>query len=307
MPAKTTQQFIKEATLKYDGFFDYSKVDYKTNRTKVTIICPVHGDFDQEPSSHLRGYGCSSCSGKKKKTIQQFIEEATLKHNGFYTYSRSKYERNDKSITITCPVHGDFEQTPITHLRGHGCKSCDVDNRRKTTEQFIEDANKVHNNLYDYSKVDYKNKRTKVIIICFKHGEFKQEPDHHVLKGSGCPKCSNSISKPSQKWLDYLRIPNIIGETREVLFKLGNKKIVVDGYDPQTNTVFEFHGDFWHGNPAIYDLNDINKKNNKTFGKLLQKTQKRSRLIKSHGYNLVSIWESDWEKINKQIDIEAAK
>lgn len=305
---KTTQQFIEEATLKHNGFYDYSKVIYVNNETKVIIICPIHREFEQTPHNHLHGYGCKSCrDDKHRKTTEQFIEEATLRHNGFYDYSKSKYERNHKSITITCPVHGDFEQKSITHLRGHGCKSCDVDNRRKTTEQFIEDANKVHNNLYDYSKVDYKNKRTKVTIICFKHGEFKQEPNHHVLKGNGCPNCISSISKPSQKWLDYRGIPNIMRETREVKLKLGGKTITVDGYDPQTNTVYEFHGDYWHGNPAMYHLNERNRTNNKTFGELLAKTQKRSRLLMSHGYNVVSIWESDWIKLQKELEPQAAK
>jgi hypothetical protein len=304
--AKTTQQFVEEATLKHNGFYDYSKVYYVNGAIKVTIICPVHGDFDQVPDSHLRGNGCPKCDVKKRtKTTQQFIEQATLKHNGFYTYPRSDYKGAIKPITITCPKHGDFDQTPHSHLLGNGCIKC-TGKEKKSTEQFIEEANKIHNNRYHYSKVDYKNIKTKVTIACPVHGDFDQIPSNH-LRDHGCPKCTSSISKPSQKWLDYLGIPNIIGETREVRIKLGNKAIVADGFDPQTNTIYEFHGDFWHGNPARYDLNDINKVANKTFGELLKKTQKRSRLIKSHGYNLVSIWESDWEKINKQIDIEAAK
>ncbi len=159
-----------------------------------------------------------------------------------------------------------------------------------------------HNGFYTYPRTDYVNDRTKVTITCPVHGDFDQKASNH-LQGHGCHKCSYSISKPSQKWLDYLGISNIMGETREVKLKLGEKTIIVDGYDPQTNTIYEFHGDFWHGNPAIYDLNEINRVTKKTFGQLLEKTQKRSKLIKLYDYNLVSIWESDWEKIqNKVLD-----
>ena len=87
----------------------------------------------------------------------------------------------------------------------------------------------------------------------------------------------------------------------------GLETIIVDGYNPQTNTIYEFHGDFWHGNPARYDLNEMNVIVNKTFGQLLEKTQKRSRLIKSYDYNLVSIWESDWKKIERELEAQAAK
>ena len=60
----------------------------------------------------------------------------------------------------------------------------------KTTEQFIEDAHKVHGDKYDYSKVNYINNKIKVVIICPKHGEFTQTPNKHLL-GRGCPKCKN--------------------------------------------------------------------------------------------------------------------
>jgi len=296
---KTTQQFVEEATLKHNGFYSYSKVDYKGNGTKVVITCPIHGDFEQTPSNHLQGRGCPKCSRNLKKTTQQFIGEASLKHNGFYDYSKVDYKGDGTKVIITCPTHGDFEQTPSSHLQGKGCSKCYGKLLTKTTQQFVEEATLKHNGFYDYSKVEYSHSHTKVIITCPIHGDFKQTPTNH-LNGQDCPKCSKSISKASQEYLDHLGIPNIMGETRERVFNLGGIIIKVDGYDPETNTIIEYLGDFWHGNPNKFNLNEINKVNKKTFGQLLKETQRRSRLIKSHGFNLVTIWESDWKKISKE-------
>ena len=74
-----------------------------------------------------------------------------------------------------------------------------------------------------------------------------------------------------------------------------------DGYCKETNTIYEFHGDFWHGNPKKYRSDDINKITKCTFGILYEKTMQKEKTIKELGYNLVVMWESDWNKINKSI------
>ena len=82
---------------------------------------------------------------------------------------------------------------------------------------------------------------------------------------------------------------------------INGTKLKADGYCKETNTIYEYHGDFWHGNPQVFDLSKINKVNGKTFGYLYQKTLEREQLIRDMGFNLVVIWESDWNKINKSI------
>ena len=118
---------------------------------------------------------------------KNFIKKANFKHNNKYDYSKTKYKSSSCKIIITCPEHGDFEQTPNSHLSGHGCGKCSK-NYNYSTEQFIEKAKFIHDDKFDYSKTLYLNARTKVIIICSKHGEFTQVPNNH-LNGQGCPKC----------------------------------------------------------------------------------------------------------------------
>ena len=97
-------------------------------------------------------------------------------------------------------------------------------------------------------------------------------------------------------WLDLLKIPK---KYRQVILEINNKKYKVDGFDPKTNTVYEFHGDFWHGNPIIYNQKDINSKTGTTFGELYKRTMKKEKILKKAGYKVISIWESDFNKRNK--------
>lgn len=185
---RTTNEFIIEAFEIHNGKFDYSLVEYKSNKDKVRIICPEHGEFSQEASSHLKGFGCSKCSGVKKLTTKEFITKATSIHNGFYNYSKVKYVNARKHVVIICPEHGEFKQIPANHLLGQNCMVCFLESQTKCVNKFISEANAIHNNKYDYSKVEYKTTKDKVIIICPKHGEFEQSPRGH-LKGYECLLC----------------------------------------------------------------------------------------------------------------------
>lgn len=187
--------FIQRAKEVHKDKYDYSEIEYISTKKPVKITCPIHGPFMQCPGDHLKGWGCSKCSGKHKPTREEWIERANKKHNFKYDYSKVEYKDNKTPVCIICPEHGEFWQSPNNHMRGNGgCKECLRINKwelqHKSTEQFILDANNVFHNYYDYSKVDYYNKSTKVCIICPKHGEFWQIPSNH-LSGNGCPQCKN--------------------------------------------------------------------------------------------------------------------
>lgn len=311
--AKTAaENFIQKAQEIHKNKYLYTDTLYINSRGKINIECPMHGLFIQRASDHLSGNGCFKCRiDSTKLGLERLIDRMLLKHEGKYKYNNiTDYYNVDTKITITCPKHGDFKQTPHVHLQGHGCPKCRIQSLPKTTEQFISDAIKVHGkDRYDYSKVIYTRNRSKIIVICHKHGDFKQTPNSH-LKGRGCHKCSKNISKGESAWLDSLGIPDKIGITRQVKIKLNKiKTIIVDGYDPQTNTVYEYHGDYWHGNLKLYDPQEVNGFNKKTMLELFQETSRRSQLIRAAGYAIVSIWESEWKKqqsANNNQNIKAA-
>ena len=124
-----------------------------------------------------------------KWTTKSFIDACNYIHGGRYRYDKTKYVRRDQKVIITCPVHGDFEQTPGNHLYGYGCPVCAGVNKL-TPEIFKVKANTVHGDKYDYSLVtgDISSHR-KVTIICPEHGAFQQTPTGH-LSGKGCLKCA---------------------------------------------------------------------------------------------------------------------
>ena len=185
-------EFIKKAKEIHGEKYDYSNVDYKNAKTKVSINCPKHGLFPQTPSSHLNGNGCKFCaiednSKKRLIPVDTFISRAKDIHGIKYDYSETIYNGYHKPLNIICPKHGIFPQTPREHLSGNGCPKCAGKN--KTTDEVIKDFIKVHGNTYDYSKVNFINNNTDVIITCQEHGDFQLDPGHHLM-GVGCRKCS---------------------------------------------------------------------------------------------------------------------
>jgi len=197
MKRKTTEEFIIDAYCKHSDRYNYKLVDYKNNRIKVKIICHIHGIFEQMSGSHLKGQGCPKCAGNIKKSTEEFIEDAYCKHGDRYNYKLVKYINAKTKVKIICPEHGIFKQMSGSHLKGNGCPKCGVfelsNKFKKTTQQFIEDAYCIHGDKYNYSLVQYRNNKTKVKIICHKHGIFKQTPNAH-LQGNGCPKCGNKYN-----------------------------------------------------------------------------------------------------------------
>ena len=130
-----------------------------------------------------------------KRNEQSFVECALKQHGTKYDYSKIKYINTDTKVCIICSEHGEFWQTPNEHLKGCGCPVCAKNTRRKTNEQFINEARLVHGDKYDYSKVKYINNKTKVCIICPIHGEFYQAPAKHLMDSQGCPKCNKRGNK----------------------------------------------------------------------------------------------------------------
>lgn len=186
-----TIEFVRRSKLIHGDFYDYSKTIYVKSSLKVIITCPRHGDFEQTPANHLR-FKCKKCNNNK--FADDFIEKANKVHKNKYKYDKVKYVNSYTKVTITCPKHGDFEQAPHGHLDGNGCTKCIYINKRMeyvtNLEQFIEQANKIHDFVYEYNKSTYINNHTKLIITCPRHGDFIQKPNDHLC-GSGCSKCGN--------------------------------------------------------------------------------------------------------------------
>ena len=365
-------QNIEKAKQIHNNYYDYSLVDLDKDNA-VTIICPIHGEFQQNMKDHLQGHGCPLCAyetiSEKKKikyTYEQLVNDGCDVHQNKYTYPVQDVRYLYDECTITCPIHGEFKQKINSHINERkGCPKCGLDKfigsqkydlekvndliksnadkfkdiefdilsyekmtkpmefkckicggvfkrpltvfinennkcihcskeesskqRCKTTEEFINEANKVHNNFYDYSCTHYTKSKNYVEIICPEHGKFSIEANSH-LQGHGCPLHYCNKSKAEEEIanfiIDLVGAENVMLNTKQVL----NSKRELDIFIPNYNLAVEFNGLFWH--------NELNKPNNYH----LDKTNE----CKTQGIHLFHIFEDEW-KYKKNIVMSMIK
>ena len=275
----TKEEFIKKANEKHEGKYDYTKVKYVNNKTKVCVICPEHGEFWQRPHVHTKGCGCHKCgqiasNDSKRSSLSDFIKKAREIHGDKYDYSKVKYVNAHTKVCIICPEHGEFWQRPADHIKGYGCQKCSG-KHVPTTEEWITSAREVHNGKYDYSKVDYVNGATKVCIICKEHGEFWQEANSHLL-GHGCPKCN--LSHLERSVMNYLDEHGITYDYQKRFDWLGRQSL--DFYLPDYNVGFECQGG-QHFFPVKHFGGD------KAFKNTLERDKRKKALCEKHGIKLL--------------------
>jgi len=175
-------------------------------------------------------------------TTGEFITRSRSIHGEKYNYSKVNYISNESKVIVICPRHGEFYQTPHSHLRGYQCRTCSDQEKINTQHEFLNAAIKKHGYKYDYSKVVYRGKKHKIQITCKFHGDFIQHPNSH-LNGKGCPKCNQSKTEEIiQLWLDAHKIGYV------------SQKIFQDCRNPETNYPLKFDFFLPHRNLLIeYD------------------------------------------------------
>lgn len=268
MKKLTKEQFIEKANKIHNNAYNYSEVNYKNQDTKIKILCLSHGAFEQRPDHHLAGHNCKKCSINNERFENYenlFIERAVKKWHNFYDYSKVKYVTARKKVIIICPVHGEFKQTPDSHLNCK-CLKCSIsenaNKQRHTTEQFINKAKIIHGDKYDYSLIEYNGNRQKVEILCKEHGVFKQTPYNHLLE-KGCPNCFTQ-SKSEIKISNFLKDNNISFIQQKTFLNCINtitgRQLRFDFYLPDFNICIEYDGkqhfesiSIWGGEKALKD------------------------------------------------------
>ncbi len=187
-----TESFIVEANKVHNNRYTYPNTVYKTSNTKVKIVCPIHGEFEQQAHVHLEGHGCPKCAtqiiaSKRRTSKIKFVDRANATHNFKYDYDKVEYVNSTTKVTIICPIHGEFEQAPAAHLSGCGCPSCGVKNRgivKKTKRLSYEEAKKI------------------VRTMCLKNsGEYKKVFEK-MLKLKRLPKCPQEVYK-NEGWVSW--------------------------------------------------------------------------------------------------------
>jgi hypothetical protein len=247
----TTADFINRGREIHDDKYDYSRTVYVAAVLHVTIICAIHGEFQQRPVNHLMGRGCPLCGGSKTLSLEKFIERANARHNSRYDYSLVKFKNVESKVEIICPKHGVFKQRLMSHLRGFNCPSCGKDSKaqklKQPLDEFLSLAKAAHGDKYDYSEVNYVNAQSKVRIICPEHGPFLQRPVNHI-RDIGCSKCSHTNAGFERR----LTTEEFIERARLVH---GNKydysKVTYAKAIEKVEIICPEHGSFWQA-PAAH-------------------------------------------------------
>jgi hypothetical protein len=249
--------------------------------------------------------GCPICFREHRRWNPEFVDIARRLHGDKYDYSIIKAARIDGKVQVVCCSHGPFWVRPADHInekKRQGCPKCweevrqsrlTTSNRRRalSNDEFIHRAMAVHSDQYDYEHCEYIGLKHSVAITCPVHGVFWQKAYIH-LDGSGCSRCANvATSKLERQWLTSLGIPEACWHRK---LSLPPSFVIVDGIDITGTIVYEFLGDFWHGNPDTYDQSAINPRTRTTFGELWAATQMRLKKIEAAGYQTITMWESKW-------------
>ena len=191
------QNWISLAIEMHGNKYDYSKVEFINSKTPVTVICKIHGAWQCQPSLHTsqtKKRGCPSCGGSQKKTTEQFIQEAAIKHGGAYDYSQTEYVNSHTNVKIICPLHGLFNQSPTSHLTKSGCPDCGKLKRLENEKQnsldsikkrlFKKTAGRVKLVEASFSKIN-----AEATFVCDKHGEFTRIVNTALYNPNTCLHC----------------------------------------------------------------------------------------------------------------------
>lgn len=259
MKKLTTEEFIQKAKLIHGDKYDYSLSMYNGSNNKIEINCHLHGKFYQQSGAHLNGQGCKKCGRIKSANTQRlltkdFILKSNIIHDNFYNYSLVNYTNLDNDVKISCPTHGIFKQRASRHLKGSICPRCNNIksriNQKHDEKDFVLKAKNVHGDLFDYSKVIYINNKTKVEIICKKHGPWWQTPVNHITNKRKCPLCNES--KGEDVISQFLLNNNILFERQKRFEECKDiRKLPFDFYLPIYNICIEYNG-IHHYKPVAY-------------------------------------------------------
>ena len=239
----TKKDFIERANNVHNGLYGYDKVVYVNNTTDVCITCPKHGDFMQRPDHHLNGSGCPICGGTKRLNVNEFVKKAGDVHLQKYGYEKVSYKNNSSKVTITCPIHGDFEQRPNDHLHGQGCPICGKIISHSEDEIFgfvkriCPDAEQGNRTILDGKELDIYIPSKKIAIEydgLYWHSEaYGKDRNYHLQKTEECSKKGiQLIHVFEDEWLEKpeiikSRLKNILGVTDKTIYaRKCNVKIV---------------------------------------------------------------------------------
>jgi hypothetical protein len=227
---KTTEKFVSDALLVHGNVYNYSQVKYLNSQTLVTIICDLHGPFQQTPTSHLSGSGCKECATAsnfnniREKSLLLVKKRLLEKTGNGVSIIDESFRNINAEANFICKIHGQFRR--LVSLSQYGTNVCiqcyqESGQANLLTQQTAEKRilSMLLNSEVKIEPFEYKGKNnTTLVLTCPKHGAWTAAWEV-VTKNHGiCPKCSYEASVPKRtasikkhhnasrdkRWFDYL-------------------------------------------------------------------------------------------------------
>lgn len=254
---ESREDFIAEAVAVHGDFYDYSlvPVEMPGNRSKVPIICPIHGRFLQAPMNHKQGKGCRKCGREKARngrsySLDQFLGLVKKKGHSDLEFVQSSWINYTTPMSMVCPNHGRFEQVPERLiLGGFGCQKCGWEKgaelKKNSTEDFIRRSKELHGDRFTYELTDYRGSNEPVKVTCKKHGVIELELAYYHLHGWGCRDCGldKHSSLGEEKISRWLKKEKIAFERQKAFPGLKRtRSLRYDFFVNAWNVVIEFNG-----------------------------------------------------------------
>lgn len=285
--AKDAGDFIMQSIELFGDFYDYSKVTYVNCKTPVTLVCPVHGEFQITPLKHLSaGHGCPECGKLKSRqanryTIDDFIRLGNVHFNGFYDYSETVFTGIQDEVEIICPKHGKYKTNAYLHIRGAGeCPECVRERKQRSFEEFLHAANQIFGGFYDYSEAEFVDDDTEIKVICPVHGPFFVTPRAHIRTYSGCPECR--LTDIEREIVTVLTDNNIDFETQKTFEWLKFKNnMYLDIYIDSIKTAIECQG------PQHFHMCEFYSYTEETFELYKQRDARKKQLCEEHHIRVI--------------------
>ena len=279
---KHAQKFIEESFNK-SGY----KVleEYVDSKSHMRTECPKGHTYTTTWNDFQQGCRCPFCSGRAP-SMDTMIDK--FEKNGFTVVSTKPSGCRSK-VRVVCERGHIHNVSPGYLSKGIGCKLCLTESKRTPFDQVVKEFNE--SGFIVLSK-EYVSAHTPLVVEC-KNGHTIRKRLISVREGKECYQCTRkSRSKVSQRWLDGLEIPPL---QREITLSVGGDRIRVDAFSPETNTVYEFLGDYWHGNPSTKNLQEVNEISGRTFQELYSQTFQRFDKLRAAGFNIIYVWENDFK------------
>lgn len=292
---------LEQRNVDYQPVYPAADQVYSGIASKMRFECSIGHSWVARPGDILNNKsGCPHCAGTVKRSTGEAFQDLFDKWPHLQIVSRHGEQLGRRELLeVECHAGHNWDTHYERLMSGHYCPHCNG-NAKYTSDAFIGKLAATTSTIVVVGS--YVGSHTPIEVECRACQHRWHARPYNLLNGYGCPQCSinNKFSKKAVAWLKAIEKTDNIKlqyACQDGEFRIPGTNYRADGYCADTNTVYEFYGDYWHGNPTKFERAEFNVQANKTYGQLYEDTMVREQAIKAAGFSVISIWEDQYDKL----------